>query len=80
MPFFVGKEPRAMLPLEYHRRTKDIKQKELAKKAGFAPCYISAVERRILRPSENFKTKIAEALGMPKEILFPRGEQGIFSA
>ncbi|PIY82959.1 MAG: hypothetical protein COY78_03950 [Candidatus Omnitrophica bacterium CG_4_10_14_0_8_um_filter_44_12] len=59
-----------MTQFEFQRRLKNIKQIELAKIMGLSSEYISAVERRLVKPSNNFKRQAARALGLPQDFLF----------
>ena len=48
----------------------------LARRCGKSPAYISRVIAGSRRPSADFRTRAAEALGVPETLLFPepRGE------
>lgn len=43
----------------------------LARKAGKSPSYVLRVTTGERRPSEEFKTRAAAALGVPVSLLFP---------
>ena len=43
----------------------------LARKTGKSPSYVTLVIQGKRRPSEDFKTRAAEALGVPTSVLFP---------
>ena len=43
----------------------------LARKTGKSPSYVLRVTQGTRRPSEDFKARAAEALGVPVSILFP---------
>lgn len=45
----------------------------LARKTGKSPSYVTLVIQGKRRPSEDFKTRSAEALGIPVSVLFPEG-------
>lgn len=58
--------------LELFRRQAGLSQLEVAQKTGYSNRTISAYERgRWPNPSKKFKRKVAEALGIPIEVLFP---------
>lgn len=44
----------------------------LARKTGKSPSYVLRVTTGERNPSAEFKTKAAEALGVPETLLFPR--------
>lgn len=44
----------------------------LARKTGKSPSYVVRVINGERRPSDEFKQRAAEALGVPIELLFPR--------
>jgi transcriptional regulator with XRE-family HTH domain len=43
----------------------------LARKTGKSPSYVLRVTQGSRRPSEDFKVRAAEALGVPVALLFP---------
>lgn len=43
----------------------------LARKTGKSPAYVTKVMNGTRRPSDDFKVRAAEALGVPVMILFP---------
>lgn len=43
----------------------------LARKTGKSPSYVLRVTQGTRRPSEDFKARAAEALGVPSALLFP---------
>lgn len=43
----------------------------LARKTGKSPSYVTRVLNGERRPSEDFKQRTAEALGVPASLLFP---------
>lgn len=59
-----------MTRLELERRKRGIKQIQFAKLIGLSATYISAVERLLVRPSNNFRRKVSSALKLPEELLF----------
>lgn len=52
------------------RRSLDLSQEELAKKAGISRVYISNLERGEQNPSINLSLRLAKALGVTAEQLF----------
>ena len=54
------------------RRAKGIKQKELAKRLGCSPSYLSKVEKGFYDPNIKFKNKCAKILKIKVVDLFPR--------
>ena len=56
----------------------DITQDELAMKAGYSQALISKLERDVILPApsvEKMKMKVSEALGYPKNKVFPGEEE-----
>jgi hypothetical protein len=47
----------------------------LARKAGKSPSYVTLVIQGKRRPSDDFKTRAAEALSVPVAVLFPESER-----
>lgn len=43
----------------------------LARKTGKSPAYVTKVLNGTRRPSGDFKTRAAEALGVPADLIFP---------
>lgn len=44
----------------------------LARKTGKSPSYVTRVLQGERNPSPDFKTKSAEALGVPEHLIFPK--------
>lgn len=44
----------------------------LARKTGKSPAYVTKVLNGTRRPSDDFKARAAEALGVPATLLFPQ--------
>jgi len=53
------------------RRERDVSQLQLMKETGIYFSTISRIERGWLTPTEEQKQKLAYALGVPKDWLFP---------
>lgn len=47
----------------------------LARKTGKSAAYVTKVLNGTRRPSDEFKAKAAEALGVPGSLLFPQDER-----
>jgi transcriptional regulator with XRE-family HTH domain len=58
--------------LGFHLFLTGMKQIELAEKAGLHVCQVNAAVRRNIA-SPRIRAKIADALGVPEEKLFPHG-------
>lgn len=43
---------------------------ELARETGFSHAYVSRVEGGNLRPSPRYRAEVAQALGVPEELIF----------
>lgn len=55
-------------------RTQDRSASWLARKTGKSPSYVTRVLQGERRPSDDFKCRAAEALGLPLALLFPESE------
>lgn len=60
-------EPRLQAVLDQQERTASW----LARKTGKSPSYVTRVLQGTRRPSEDFKARAADALGVPAALLFP---------
>ena len=58
------------------RRRSGFTVTELARKIGFSHAYVSRVEGRGLHPSPRYRKAVAQALGVPEELLFDRERSG----
>lgn len=63
-------EPQLQAVLDQQERTASW----LARKTGKSPSYVTRVLQGTRRPSEDFKTRAADALGVPADLLFRREE------
>jgi DNA-binding XRE family transcriptional regulator len=57
--------------LEEERRAQGLKQAELAEKAGVSQALVSAIETGVREPSFNSAEKLAQALSLPRAVVFP---------
>jgi len=57
--------------LRYYRRLLDWTQTQLSNSTGIGQVNISRYERGTRRISEALKIKIASALGLPEDLIFP---------
>lgn len=57
--------------LSYLRRTKNIKQYDLAKILGVSPSFLCKIEKGLLEPTEMLKSKCADYFNESVEIVFP---------
>jgi transcriptional regulator with XRE-family HTH domain len=58
-------------PLQQVLGAQDRTQTWLAKKTGYSVAYVTKVLNGSRRASDDFKTKAADALGVPAGLLFP---------
>lgn len=63
-------EPQLQAVLDQQERTASW----LARKTGKSPSYVTRVLQGTRRPSEEFKARAADALGVPADLLFRREE------
>jgi transcriptional regulator with XRE-family HTH domain len=56
--------------LKFVRLTKGIRAKDLARRVGVTPAYISLLERGNRTPSKEVKRRIAKALNFPMKALW----------
>lgn len=63
-------EPQLQAVLDQQERTASW----LARKTGKSPSYVTRVLQGQRRPSEEFKARAADALGVPAVLLFPERE------
>ena len=63
-------EPQLQAVLEQQERTASW----LARRTGKSPSYVTRVLQGHRRPSEDYKARAAEALGVPESLLFPGRE------
>ena len=49
----------------------------LARRTGKSPSYVTRVILRERRPSADFRTRAAEALGVPETLLFPADQREV---
>jgi len=57
--------------LKQVRQEKGFTQFQLAKMADVHPIDISRIERGVIRPYPNWRKRIAKALGVSEDVLFP---------
>lgn len=60
-------EPQLQAVLDQQERTASW----LARRTGMSPSYVTRVLQGERRPSDEFKAKAADALGVPTSLLFP---------
>ena len=56
--------------IRFCRHMRDLECKELAKKVGISPSYMSSIERNRTKAPERIYDKIAVALGLTKDEMF----------
>ena len=67
---------RSITAHEEIRRRTGLTVTGLARVVGFSHAYVSRVEGRDLRPSARYREAVAQALGVPEELLFDRERSG----
>jgi transcriptional regulator with XRE-family HTH domain len=75
--FFVLGRKEAVMEnkLRVIRRTKEVTQFDLRLKTGIHPSRVSLIEHGYIEPREDEKRRLAKALGVMPEEIFPEGQR-----